>query len=75
MHTVLKTEKKEVVIPDYVAKALRTNKKAKTAFEAFPYSHKKEYIAWFEDAKTEATREKRLTQALEWISEGKSRSW
>lgn len=69
------TEQKELVIPEYVTKALRTNKKAKAAFEAFPSSHKKEYVTWFEDAKTEATREKRIAQAIEWMSEGKSRNW
>ncbi|MBS1902934.1 MAG: YdeI/OmpD-associated family protein [Bacteroidetes bacterium] len=68
-------EKKELVVPDYVTKALRTNKTAKAAFEAFPYSHKKEYVTWFEEAKTDATREKRLAQAIEWMAEGKSRNW
>jgi uncharacterized protein YdeI (YjbR/CyaY-like superfamily) len=68
-------EKKELVIPDYVTKALRTNKSAKAAFDAFPYSHKKEYVMWFEDAKTDPTREKRLAQAIEWMADGKSRNW
>lgn len=68
-------KKKELVIPEYVTRALRTSKNAKAVFESFPYSHKKEYVTWFEDAKTDATREKRIAQAIEWMSEGKSRNW
>mgnify|MGYP001546264972 CR=1 FL=1 len=69
------TVKKELVTPDYLMAALQKNKKAKTTFEAFSYSCKKEYISWLEEAKTEATRTKRLTDAVEWMSEGKMRHW
>ncbi len=68
-------DKKELAVPDYFQKVLKTNKAAQKAFDAFSYSHKKEYIQWFEEAKTEPTREKRMTQALEWIAEGKGRNW
>ncbi len=68
-------EKKELVIPAYFTKELNKNKKAKDVFNDFSYSHKKEYIQWFDEAKTEATRDKRMAQALEWIAEGKSRNW
>jgi uncharacterized protein YdeI (YjbR/CyaY-like superfamily) len=33
------------------------------------------YIEWIVEAKQEATREKRLAQAVEWMAEGKSRHW
>lgn len=68
-------EKKELEIPDYFTKELKKNKVAKEHFSKFSYSGKKEYLEWFEEAKTDATREKRMTQALEWIEEGKSRHW
>jgi uncharacterized protein YdeI (YjbR/CyaY-like superfamily) len=68
-------EKKEIAVPDYFIKALAKNKKANAAFEAFAYSHKKEYIQWITEAKTEATRNKRMLQATEMITEGKSRNW
>lgn len=68
-------EKKELVVPDYFVAALKKNKTAHKVFEAFSYSHKKEYIQWFEEAKTPLTREKRVAQALEWICEGKGRNW
>nr|WP_231635098.1 YdeI/OmpD-associated family protein [Pedobacter sp. PACM 27299] len=48
---------------------------AKQHFENFSYSQKKEYLEWITEAKSEDTRQKRLSTALEWISEGKSRNW
>ena len=68
-------EKKELVVPEYLTAELGKNKKAQIAFDAFSYSHKKEYIEWFEEAKTEVTRSKRIAQAIEWMTEGKSRNW
>jgi uncharacterized protein YdeI (YjbR/CyaY-like superfamily) len=68
-------EKKELVIPGDLASALAKNKVAKTAFDNFSYSHKKEYVMWIEEAKTEATRTKRLSTTVEWLSEGKSKNW
>jgi uncharacterized protein YdeI (YjbR/CyaY-like superfamily) len=66
---------KSIDTPDYFAKALKKNKVAEEIFENFAYSHRKEYIMWFEEAKTEDTRNKRIAQAIEWISEGKGRNW
>jgi uncharacterized protein YdeI (YjbR/CyaY-like superfamily) len=67
--------KKSYKIPEELSAALSKNKKAKANFEAFSASHQREYITWIEEAKTEATREKRLIAAIEWIQEGKSRHW
>ncbi|HEY1038432.1 MAG TPA: YdeI/OmpD-associated family protein, partial [Bacteroidia bacterium] len=49
--------------------------RAKKHFESFTPGKQKEYVTWLVEAKTEATREKRLETALEWIAEGKSRHW
>lgn len=68
-------EKKELVVPDYFTKALSKNKKAKQVFDNFAYSHRKEYLQWITEAKTEETRNKRMATALEWIAEGKGRNW
>jgi len=67
--------KKELVVPGDLTKALSKNKPAKAAFEKFSYSHKKEYVQWIEEAKTEATRNKRLATTVELLSEGKSKNW
>ncbi len=69
------TEKKELEVPDYFTKALNKNKAAKKTFESFAYSHKKEYLQWITEAKTEATRDKRMATALEWMAEGKGMHW
>ena len=66
---------KEIAVPDYFTKALAKNKKAKQVFENYAYSHKKEYLMWITEAKTEETRSKRMATALEWMAEGKSRLW
>lgn len=67
--------KKELVVPEILKAALKKNKLAGKTFENFPYSCKKEYIEWITEAKTDATREKRLATTLEWLSEGKRRNW
>lgn len=70
-----KSEIKEIEVPDYFAKALSKNKAAKKVFDGFSPSKKKEYVEWLTEAKTEATRDKRMETALEWIAEGKTRNW
>jgi uncharacterized protein YdeI (YjbR/CyaY-like superfamily) len=54
---------------------LKKNKKALAAFEAFSPSHKREYVAWVTEARTEETRARRMQTTLEWLAEGKSRHW
>jgi hypothetical protein len=44
--------RKELVIPDALTAALAKNKKARVTFEAFSYSHKKEYIEWLTEGKS-----------------------
>ena len=68
-------EKKELIVPKDLTSALSKNKTAKTTFDKFSPSHKREYVAWIEEAKTEPTRNKRLATTVEWLSEGKSRNW
>ena len=67
--------KAELVVPDYFAAAVKKNKKAHAVFEAFSPGKKREYVDWITEAKTDATRDKRMAQAVEWISEGKIRNW
>jgi len=67
--------KKELIVPDYLMAALKKNLVAKDTFDAFSVSCKREYVDWIVDAKTEATRIKRMTQAIEWMQEGKKRNW
>lgn len=62
-------------VPKEITDALRQNHDAEVQFDKMPPSHKKEYIEWIMEAKTEATRQKRIVQMLEWVAEGKSRHW
>jgi|ERR1043165_8777327 uncharacterized protein YdeI (YjbR/CyaY-like superfamily) len=70
-----RTVKKPAVPPPYFLTALKKHKKALTTFESFSDSNKRDYIEWLEEAKTEATRDKRLATSIEWLSEGKARHW
>jgi uncharacterized protein YdeI (YjbR/CyaY-like superfamily) len=70
-----KAVNKELAIPDFLTTALEQNAGARETFESFSYSHKKEYVEWLTEAKTEDTRGKRLAKAIEQMAQGKSRHW
>ncbi len=56
-------------------RALNAHKTAQAHFEAFTPGKQREYIDWIREAKTDATRDKRIAQAIEWIAEAKARNW
>jgi len=66
---------KPILTPEDFGILLDKNRAAKKAFSSFSYSAKKEYLTWFEEAKTDSTRQKRMNTAIEWIAEGKQRNW
>jgi uncharacterized protein YdeI (YjbR/CyaY-like superfamily) len=66
---------RELVIPDELTAALKKVPAARKHFEAFSPSKRRDYAEWISEAKTDATRVRRLEQAIEWIAEGKSRNW
>jgi uncharacterized protein YdeI (YjbR/CyaY-like superfamily) len=66
---------KEVSVPPALTSALKKNKRAGEVFAAFPPSHRREYIQWITEAKTDETRDRRIATTLEWLTEGKSRNW
>jgi uncharacterized protein YdeI (YjbR/CyaY-like superfamily) len=70
-----KKTKQELKAPDYMIKAIKKNKKVFDVFENFSPSHKREYIEWITEAKTEETRNKRINTMMEWLTEGKPRNW
>ena len=67
--------KSELAVPGDFMAALRKNKKALVTFETFSPSHKREYVEWIIEAKADATRERRMAAALEWLAAGKARNW
>lgn len=70
-----KKAKQALRVPEDLAQALSKNRKARTTFETFPPSQKREYIEWITEAKRDETRERRLETAIEWMAEGKTRNW
>ena len=68
-------EPRALEIPDYLVAALKKTAAAQKHFDAFTPGKKREYVEWLTEAKTEATRLRRLEQAIEWIAEGKARNW
>jgi uncharacterized protein YdeI (YjbR/CyaY-like superfamily) len=67
--------KNEIAEPEYVTALLKKHKAARETWEKFAPSHRKEYLEWITEAKTDATREKRLQKMIEQLNEGKSRHW
>lgn len=62
------------VHPDF-ASALQQSPKAKAEFDRLAPSHRREYLEWIREAKQDATRQRRIATAVEWIGEGKRRNW
>jgi uncharacterized protein YdeI (YjbR/CyaY-like superfamily) len=61
--------------PDDLRQALDSNPAARSTFDEFPPSARRDYVDWVVEAKRPETRAKRIAQAVEWIAEGKRRNW
>ena len=61
--------------PAWLLAALGRQAKAIVQWKGFTPGKQREYIDWLTEARTDATRERRLTQAIAWIAAGKSRNW
>lgn len=70
-----KHPRKEWPMPPALTAALKRNRKAKATWDNFSPSHQREYREWLGEAKTDATREKRLLITIEQLEEGKPRHW
>jgi uncharacterized protein YdeI (YjbR/CyaY-like superfamily) len=66
---------KPVTAPADLTNALKKNRKAQATFASFSPSHKREYVEWITEAKTGATRARRLATTLAWLEEGRARNW
>ncbi|MCL6684701.1 YdeI/OmpD-associated family protein [Sphingomonas alba] len=60
--------------PDF-AKALAAAPNSKAVLDSFPPSAQRDYLEWISEAKQDATRQKRIDTAIEWLAEGKRRHW
>jgi uncharacterized protein YdeI (YjbR/CyaY-like superfamily) len=68
-------KKPPIKMPAALGAALAMNKKAREAFAGLSPSHRREYVEWITEAKTDETRGRRVATTLEWVSKGKSRNW
>lgn len=64
-----------LAVPDYLQSALAAAPAAQATFDKGSASFKREYVDWIAEARTEATRLRRMEQAIAWLTEGKARNW
>jgi uncharacterized protein YdeI (YjbR/CyaY-like superfamily) len=57
-------------VPPELAAALEGDPAARDAFDALSYTHRREYARWIADAKRDATRARRVAEALELLRAG-----
>lgn len=67
--------KKAIPMPAVFKAALAKAEKAKAFFATLAPGHQREYLEWVTEAKTDATRDKRIATAIDWLTEGKHRNW
>jgi len=71
-----KTKKAEAIpLPVEVFHQLSKNKIASSFFYSLSASQQNEYTTWILQAKQESTKERRVLQMIEQLSEGKTRNW
>lgn len=58
------TQPREVIVPQDLKKALDQNASARKNFEALSYSNKRRYVLPIEQAKTDETRQRNITKAI-----------
>jgi hypothetical protein len=66
----LDTDKREVAVPDDVAKLLKANPAARAHFEKLSYSHQRAHIEPIVAAKAADTRQRRIDKMITMLSEG-----
>lgn len=74
-HAVTTRPRKPLEMHAAFRHALAQHLGAEAAFNRFSPSQQREYIEWINEAKREATRDRRLATAIEWIAAGKPRHW
>jgi hypothetical protein len=61
---------REVEVPEALASALAADDGARAAFEALPFTHRKEYATWIAEAKRPETATRRTQKALQMLRKG-----
>lgn len=71
----IRKAKAPLPVPAVLTTALKKAAGAAANFKAFSPSQRREYSEWILEARSDATRDKRLAIAAGWIAEGKTRNW
>ena len=71
----IRKAKKPLPVPASLTTALKKKAGATAQFKSLSPSQQREYSEWLLEARTDATRDKRLAIAVGWIAEGKSLNW
>ena len=61
--------------PDDLAAAIAKTPGAQKVYDGFTDAQRRDCVDWIPSAKRQATREKRIAEAAQWIGEGKRRNW
>ncbi|HEY0654429.1 MAG TPA: YdeI/OmpD-associated family protein [Chryseosolibacter sp.] len=64
-------EERMVDVPADLQEALAKSKKARAFYDSLSYTNRKEYAVWVSSAKRAETREKRLTETIKKLLDGK----
>ncbi|WP_374548789.1 YdeI/OmpD-associated family protein [Sphingobium yanoikuyae] len=70
-----KAPKPPLPVHPALAAAIAAAPAAAAIWAAFPPGKIRDYCEWINEAKTDATRDKRIAQAVDWIAQGKGRNW
>ncbi|MGB9180539.1 MAG: YdeI/OmpD-associated family protein [Pyrinomonadaceae bacterium] len=65
---VAEQKKKATALPQYLKKALMTNKAAWENFKRLAPSHQRNYVRWITAAKKEETRQRRMQEAIQLLA-------
>jgi hypothetical protein len=69
----LDPEPRTVTVPDDLQAALADDRDARVAFEKLSYTHRREYVAWIDEAKRSETRARRVAGTIEGVLAGRHR--
>ncbi|EWM12338.1 YdeI/OmpD-associated family protein [Kutzneria sp. 744] len=70
VEVTLDTAPREVEVPADLAEALATDPAARKIFDGLPFTHRKEYVRWIEEAKKAETRQTRVAKTLSKLKDG-----
>lgn len=70
----LDEDQREVDVPGALAEALARDPSASSAFDGLAYTHRKEFARWVTEAKRDETRQKRVSQAIQMLKDGRTRT-